>query len=75
MNAVSAKISFINDVIAGMSDLLWTAPLLLQREAWPILAHAHWRSTQDMQCSIMRRGFALLCFSFSNAAVLRKSPF
>ena len=35
-------------------------------EAWPTSAHAHWHSTQDSsKTCIMRRGFALQCFSFT----------
>ena len=42
-----------NDVYCCREPVLeqkLTAPrVLLQREAWPISAHAHWHSTQDMQ--------------------------
>ena len=42
-----------------------TAPL--QREAWPISAHAHWHGSQDstraMHAVVCAEGFALQCFS------------
>ena len=34
------------------------------REAWPISAHAHWRSTQDML--YLRRGFSTLVLLVNN---------